>query len=160
MTLHTDTAPLETGFDEVIETPTPDNNPFPPSDRAYSLDSADVPLEGGTDPTFGTVRWRTLVNGHADDPKDLVFGIAEFEPGGTLLPHRHRQAEVYFGLEGDGIVTIEGVEHRIAPGVVVYVPGEMEHGTVAGPEGLRFAYGFAEQSFAMIDYRFSAQQIA
>ncbi|MDV4145150.1 MULTISPECIES: cupin domain-containing protein [Shimia] len=157
MTMHTDAAPFEIDFDETFDAPTPDNSPFAPSDRAYSLDSADVPLEGGTDPTFGTVRWRTLVNGHSDDPKDLVFGIAEFEAGGTLLPHRHRQAEIYFGLEGDGVVTIEGVAHRIAAGVVIYVPGEVEHGTVAGPDGLKFAYGFAERSFAEIDYRFSAQ---
>ena len=157
MTLHTDTAPYEIDIDGTLETLTPDNSPFAPSDRAYSLDSADVPLEGGTDPVFGTVRWRTLVNGHSDDPKDIVFGIAEFEAGGTLLPHRHLQAEIYFGLEGEGMVTIEGVEHRIAPGIVIYVPGDAEHSTLAGPGGLKFAYGFAERSFADIEYRFSAQ---
>lgn len=157
MTLHTDTAPFEVNIDETLESLTPDNSPFAPSDRAYALNSADVPLEGGTDPAFGTVRWRTLVNGHSDDPKDIVFGIAEFEAHGTLLPHRHRQAEIYFGLEGDGVVTIEGIDHRIAPGIVIYVPGDAEHSTLAGPEGLKFAYGFAERSFAEIDYRFSAQ---
>jgi hypothetical protein len=36
------------------------------------------------------------------------------------------------------------------------VPGNAEHGVVAGVDGLRFAYGFAEPAFGSIEYRFSA----
>ncbi|MEQ9694362.1 cupin domain-containing protein [Shimia sp. SDUM112013] len=134
-----------------------DNIPAEPSSTAFSLDAANVPLEGGTDPAYGTVRWRTLINGNSDAPKEFVLGIAEFDPHGMLHPHRHDAAEFYFGLEGRGTVTIDGIPHEIAPGVAIYVPANAEHGTVAGPEGLRFSYGFAESSFADITYRFSAQ---
>ena len=41
-------------------------------------------------------------------------------------------------------------------GVAIYVPANAEHDTKAGPEGLRFAYGFAAASFEQITYRFSA----
>lgn len=133
-----------------------DNISTEPSSTAFSLDAANVPLEGGTDPTFGTVRWRTLINGNSDSPKEFVLGITEFEPHGTLLPHRHDAAEFYFGLEGSGIVTIDGTPHEMRPGVALYVPADAEHDTVAGPDGLRFSYGFAEASFADIHYRFSA----
>lgn len=121
-----------------------------------SVDAAQVPLSGGTDPAYGEVRWRTLINGTPETPRDLVFGIAEFGPGDRLLPHRHTPAELYFGLEGTGTVTIDGVPHHIGPGVAIYVPGDAEHGTVAGPDGLRFAYGFASQAFEHIEYRFTA----
>jgi quercetin dioxygenase-like cupin family protein len=133
-----------------------DNSPEAPSERAFTVNSANVPTEGGTDPVFGTVTWKTLISGDKTNSSEFVLGIAEFGPGGTLNPHVHAPAEFYLGLTGSGIVTIDGVAHEIAPGVAVYVPGNAEHGTVAGPEGLRFAYGFAEAAFTGIEYIFSS----
>ena len=90
----------------------------------------------------------------------MVMGVAEFGPEGTLLPHRHSPAEVYFGLEGAGVVTIDGVAHALTPGMALYIPEDAEHDTVAGPEGLRFLYVFPRDRFADVEYRFSAAQMA
>ena len=100
------------------------------------VDAAQVPLSGGTDPSYGEVRWRTLINSCSEKSRDMVLGIAEFEPHGRLLPHRHDPAEFYFGLEGSGTVTIDGNAHEIRPGVAIYVPAGAEHGTQAGEDGL------------------------
>jgi len=132
----------------------PANVPDAPGE-GFAIDVADRPLEGGDTPEFGTVRWRTLVCGDMTPSSGMVLGIAEFEPAGTLALHRHAPAEVYFGLEGAGLVTIEGAVHEIRPGVAVYIPPEAEHGVVAGPAGLRFAYTFPTARFAEVDYRFS-----
>ncbi len=134
----------------------PANLAVPPG-AGFAIDSADVPLEGGEDATFGTVRWRTLVCADRTPSSGVVLGVAEFGPGDTLEPHRHGPAEVYFGLSGRGVVTIAGVAHEIRPGVAVYIPAETEHGTVAGPEGLRFAYTFPTARFAEVDYRFTGR---
>lgn len=117
-----------------------------------------APLEGGEDPAFGTVRWRTLFDGDRTATASMVLGVAEFGPEGTLLPHRHGPSEIYFGLAGSGTVTIDGVAHDIAPGVALYIPADAEHDTVAGAEGLRFLYVFPRDRFAEVDYRFSGQQ--
>jgi quercetin dioxygenase-like cupin family protein len=147
---------LDMPFDTAgLAHPEADNSPHPPSGTAFSVSAATVAVEGG-DPTYGTVTWRTLINGAENAPKEFVLGIAEFGPHGTLLPHRHDPAEFYLGIEGSGIVTIDGNAHVIAAGVAIYVPGNAEHGVVAGVEGLRFAYGFAEPAFGSIEYRFSA----
>ena len=114
-----------------------------------------APLEGGSDPAFGSVRWRTLFDRDRTGTTDMVVGVAEFGPHGTLLPHRHGPSEVYFGLSGSGVVTIDGVPHDIAPGIALYIPRDAEHGTLAGPEGLRFLYVFPRDGFADIEYRFS-----
>jgi quercetin dioxygenase-like cupin family protein len=114
-----------------------------------------APLEGGDDPAFGTVRWRTLFCGDKTATQSMVMGVAEFGPEGTLLPHRHGPSEIYFGLAGSGTVTIDGVAHDLQPGTALYIPEEVEHGTVAGPEGLRFLYVFPRDRFAEVDYRFS-----
>lgn len=119
------------------------------------LEAAEQPLEGGEDPAFGTVRWRTLFCGDRTQTGGVVMGIAEFAPGGTLLPHRHAPAEVYFGLEGAAIVTVDGVPNPMGPGTALYVPGDAEHGTVAGPEGFRMLYVFPRDRFSEVEYRFS-----
>lgn len=128
-----------------------------PSARAFTVDAAAAVSEGGTDPAFGTVTWKTLISGERTATKEFVLGIAEFGPSGTLCPHRHEPAEFYLGLSGSGTVTIDGVDHRIAPGVAVYVPGNAEHATLAGPDGLRLAYGFAEAAFSGIKYNFTSR---
>jgi quercetin dioxygenase-like cupin family protein len=123
---------------------------------AVVANAQETPLEGGEDPAFGTVRWRTLFSGDRTPTRGMVLGIAEFGPFGTLLPHRHGPAEIYFGLSGAGVVTIDGVPHPLRPEVALYVPEDAEHGTVAGPEGLRFLYVFPRDSFADVEYRFSS----
>ena len=136
------------------------NLPHAPQDNLLVVDAAQVPLSGGTDAAYGEVRWRTLINSCSEKSRDMVLGIAEFEPHGRLLKHRHDPAEFYLGLEGSGIVTIDGTPHEMRPGVAIYVPANAEHDTQAGPDGLRFAYGFAEASFEQITYRFSAHNQA
>lgn len=143
---------LHTGFDML---PVADNSPFAPTSRAYSTDAAVTAIEGGTDPVFGTVRWRTLINGNDSKRSEFVLGIAEFDPHGTLHLHRHSPAEYYLGLDGDGVVTIDGTQYRIAAGIAIYIPGNAEHGVIAGENGLRFTYGFAENAFEEVEYRFS-----
>jgi quercetin dioxygenase-like cupin family protein len=119
------------------------------------LEAADQPLEGGVDPAFGTVRWRTLFCGDRTQTGGVVMGIAEFAPGGTLLPHRHSPAEVYFGLDGAAVVTVDGVPNPMGPGTALYIPGDAEHGTVAGPDGFRMLYVFPRDRFSEVEYRFS-----
>lgn len=122
---------------------------------AVRVDLAALPLEGGDDPAFGTVRWRTLFCADRTATGGVVMGIADFGPGGTLLPHRHSPAEVYFGLEGAAVVTVDGVAQAMAPGVALFIPGDAEHGTVAGPEGFRMLYVFPKDRFSEVEYRFS-----
>ncbi len=134
----------------------PANLPVAPG-AGFAIIAEAVPLEGGDDPAFGTVRWRTLLCADRTPSSGVVLGVAEFGPGDTLLPHRHGPAEVYFGLAGGGTVTIEGVAHEIAAGVAVFIPAEAEHDVVAGPAGLRFAYTFPTGRFAEVDYRFTSR---
>ncbi|MGH1452614.1 MAG: cupin domain-containing protein [Paracoccaceae bacterium] len=139
---------------------TSEQSPLAPSSVAFSVDTATLPQEGGSGSefgaNFGSVMWRTLVCADRTPSSDMVMGLAEFDAGGTLLPHRHLPAEVYYGVEGSGTVTIDGIAHKIAPGIAVFVPSNAEHGTVAGPEGLKFVYVFPNARFAEVDYRFSA----
>ncbi len=147
-----DITTLATDFGDTEQLNQASNLPHAP----LVVDAAQVPVSSGAEAGFGEVRWRTLINSCPERSRDMVLGIAEFEPHGRLFPHRHDPAEFYLGLEGSGTVTIDGTPHELRPGVAIYVPENAEHDTQAGPDGLRFAYGFAEASFEQIAYRFSA----
>jgi quercetin dioxygenase-like cupin family protein len=132
-----------------------DNNPTAPMQVGFTTDLAELPHEGGVDPAFGTITWRTLISGENGRSDGVVLGVATCGPNGCLHLHRHDPAEFYLGLSGSGTVTIDGVAHEIRQGIAVYIPGNAEHGVVARAEGLSFVYGFGEKTFSAIEYRFS-----
>jgi quercetin dioxygenase-like cupin family protein len=123
--------------------------------QAFAVDLNDRPDEGEGDESSGKLTWKTLISSDRTPSAEVIFGVATFPPGGHLKLHRHQQAEFYFGLEGEGVVTIEGKNFRIAEGISIFIPGSAEHGVLAGEQGLRIAYGFAGDSYADIVYEMS-----
>jgi mannose-6-phosphate isomerase-like protein (cupin superfamily) len=105
----------------------------------------------------GIVAWRTLLSGDRSPSAGLTVGIAEIEPGashdGAL--HQHAEHEAYYFIAGHGAVHLDGVEHGVEPGSVVFVPGGTEHFVRnTGTEELRFLYVFAADRFSDVVYRF------
>jgi mannose-6-phosphate isomerase-like protein (cupin superfamily) len=44
-------------------------------------------------------------------------------------PHYHRRGtELYYVLEGDGVVVLDGVEHAVRRGSIVHIPPGVVHG--------------------------------
>lgn len=128
--------------------------------RAFTKSPTDVPLEGGPDPIHGNVTWHTLISGDRTPSRDMVLGIAHLDPGGWLGLHRHEPPEFYLGLSGEGTASVDGQSFRIAAGIALFIPGNAEHGIIAGPEGCSFAYGFAVGSFSDVVYRYSGDSHA
>lgn len=63
---------------------------------------------------------------------DLRYSLAHavVKPGQTTAPHRIRNSEVYYILEGEGIMTIDGETEKVHPGQAIYIP----------PRGRQFIY--------------------
>lgn len=123
---------------------------------AIAVDQSTLPDERWDDPARGSIRFRTLFSAPATDTADLTCGVAIMAAGDTFALHSHPQAEVYFGIEGEGEVLIDGVPHRLAPGVALYIPGGAVHGIPVAEGPLRWFYAFAASSFADIRYSFVA----
>jgi quercetin dioxygenase-like cupin family protein len=120
------------------------------------IHAADQPKDGWDDPVKGRVGWRTLFSGDRSPTNAITAGLAELDPGGWLGLHRHVPAEIYYVLEGTGILTLEGIEHQVGPGMAVFIPGDAEHGLRnQGETLLRFVYVFPTDSFSEVEYRFS-----
>src|SRR3712207_1892628 len=111
--------------------------------RPLVVREEDVGRDGWDDPQKGRVAWRTLFSGDLTATEALTCGVAELERDGWLGLHRHDPAEIYYVLQGRGIVTLEGTEHAVSRGSAVFIPGGAEHGIHnTGPEKLRFLYPF------------------
>ncbi|KAB8075130.1 RmlC-like cupin [Aspergillus leporis] len=85
-------------------------------------------LESFEDPSRGEVSWRTLFTRPKTLTSDLSAGIAVcHRKSGYLCSHHHAQAEIYYVLEGRGVVTIDGVHYNVKKESVVFIPGDVEH---------------------------------
>jgi quercetin dioxygenase-like cupin family protein len=118
------------------------------------VDAADLPDERWDDPARGSIRFRTLVSAPQTDSDKIVCGVAMMAAGETFPLHSHPQPEVYFGLEGDGEVLIDGVPYHLGPGVALYIPGGAVHGVPLATAPLKWFYTFAADRFADIEYTF------
>lgn len=114
-----------------------------------------LPMEGGTDLSVGNVQWRTLISNDRTPSNDIVLGIAEFPPNGTLHLHRHIPPEFYLCQSGSGMASVNDQEFELTPGTVVFIPGGTEHGVIAGSDGLILVYGFSQNAFSNIEYTFT-----
>jgi mannose-6-phosphate isomerase-like protein (cupin superfamily) len=110
-------------------------------------------------PSNNNVSWHTLISAPQTNTTDLSAGIATCPPqAGRLCPHRHEQAEIYYILDGEGDMTVDGVTTRVQAGCTVFIPRNAEHGIVNTGNGvLRWFYVFAVGSFGDIVYRFSEE---
>jgi quercetin dioxygenase-like cupin family protein len=103
----------------------------------------------------GEAEWKTLISGDLTRSAALTMGVARIPPGGSLPMHRHEQAEAYLVLDGTGVVTIGASARTVHEGVAVFIPGNARHCVRAtGESDLRFAYVFAADSFADVEYVF------
>jgi mannose-6-phosphate isomerase-like protein (cupin superfamily) len=58
------------------------------------------------------------------EPLDVGYSLAHavVKPGQKTLPHRLKSAEVYYVLEGRGLMSIDGERAEVGPGQAVYIP--------------------------------------
>ena len=77
----------------------------------------------------------------AKEPLDIAYSLARAEvgPGGKTLPHCLKSAEVYFVLEGRGLMHIGNEQAEVEAEEVVYIPpGQVQFIENLGPGRLAF----------------------
>ncbi len=83
---------------------------------------------------------RELVQPHKV-PLELRYSLAHavVKPGATTLLHRLATSEVYYILDGHGLMHISGESARVTPGQAVYIPpGASQQITNTGAADLLF----------------------
>jgi mannose-6-phosphate isomerase-like protein (cupin superfamily) len=75
-----------------------------------------------------TCGWRHRLLSREDAPLGLAAWAHAVDIDGAR-PHYHRRStELYYVLEGEGTVTLDGVEHPVRRGSIVHIPPGVVHG--------------------------------
>jgi Mannose-6-phosphate isomerase len=61
------------------------------------------------------------------ESEDLDVTLLSWSTGGQVEPHVNREVDVlWIGLEGEGVVTIDGAAHPLRPGAALLIPKHSE----------------------------------
>ncbi len=103
-----------------------------PPPRASAQDAAPSPIlirhEGHTPRERSACGWRDRLISREDAPLDPAAWAHAVDIDGAR-PHYHlRSTELYYVLEGDGTVTLNGAAHAVSRGSLVHIPPGVIHG--------------------------------
>ena len=72
---------------------------------------------------------KMLVHPSNADTRYFDFRISSYQPKGYAEVHVHEVAEnIYYVLQGKGIVELDGKKHLVEPHMVVHIPAGVRHG--------------------------------
>src|ERR1043166_7926711 len=69
-----------------------------------------------------------LASPRTSSAEHLTTTLAVIEPGGEQRIHSHRPEQVYFILEGSGLMTVGGETQRVGLGDCIFIPSGQLHG--------------------------------
>jgi mannose-6-phosphate isomerase-like protein (cupin superfamily) len=69
-----------------------------------------------------------LVSALTCDAENLAITLVEMEPGGVQQLHNHEPEQVYYILEGSGVMTVDDERRSVKAGDCIYFPSFAKHG--------------------------------
>ncbi len=125
-----------------------------PGLNPFKIEEFQVPVEHGDPALDGAwLSWRTLLSADRTPTSEVSAGTCELQPGGELKLHRHPTLEVYYFLEGEGVVRLGTGDIPVKPGSTVSIPRDAPHGIRnTGTTLLKLFYAFPTDSFADVQY--------
>ena len=80
-----------------------------------------------------------LASPRTSSAEHLTTTLAVIQSGGEQRIHSHQPEQVYFILEGNGLMTVGDEMQRVGPGDCVFIPSGQPHGLKNdGDETLRY----------------------
>jgi quercetin dioxygenase-like cupin family protein len=103
----------------------------------------------------GGMTWFSLFDSAITPTEGVALGIAEFPTGCSNTDHWHAQPEIYYILEGEGQLEVDGVAYPVRKGDAIYVPGDALH-TIKNhaTDLLKILYVFPASSLSEVQYKF------
>jgi mannose-6-phosphate isomerase-like protein (cupin superfamily) len=81
---------------------------------------------------FGGALSKALVSEGLVGTRKLDFRISHYQPMAWVEDHVHAtQEQVYFVLDGEGLLTLDGVEHHLGRHEYVWIPPGVRHSFVS-----------------------------
>lgn len=71
---------------------------------------------------------KMLINPENSDTKYFDFRVSITYPYGQIDAHKHEVAEnIYYVLQGNGIIELDGERELVSPGFVIFIPPGVVH---------------------------------
>jgi quercetin dioxygenase-like cupin family protein len=64
-----------------------------------------------------------LISALTCDAENLAITLVEMEPGGVQHVHSHEPEQMYYILEGSGVMTVNDEQRQVQAGDCIYYPG-------------------------------------
>lgn len=93
-----------------------------------STATALVRHEEGSPKERSTCGWRHLLLSRQDRDKGVAAWAHAVDIDGAREHYHKRSTELYYVLEGEGTVSLDGVEHPVRKGSIVHIPPGVVHG--------------------------------
>jgi mannose-6-phosphate isomerase-like protein (cupin superfamily) len=84
--------------------------------------------EGQTPRERSACGWRDRLISREDLPLSPAAWVHAVDIDGAKLHYHKRATELYYVVEGSGIVILDGVEHPVAKGSLIHIPPGVVHG--------------------------------
>jgi quercetin dioxygenase-like cupin family protein len=84
--------------------------------------------EGDSPKERSTCGWRHLLLSRQDQGSGVAAWAHAVDIEGAREHYHKRSTELYYVLEGEGTVTLDGVEHSVRKGSIVHIPPGVVHG--------------------------------
>jgi mannose-6-phosphate isomerase-like protein (cupin superfamily) len=84
--------------------------------------------EGESPRERSTCGWRDRLISHEDRESRPAAWAHAVDIDGARLHYHKRSTELYYVLEGDGVVLLDGEEHPVHKGSIVHIPPGVVHG--------------------------------
>ena len=84
--------------------------------------------EGEVPKERSTCGWRHLLISRQDRESGVAAWAHAVDIDGAREHYHKRSTEIYYVLEGEGAVVLDGVEHSVRKGSIVHIPPGVVHG--------------------------------
>ncbi|MBI4658726.1 MAG: cupin domain-containing protein [Verrucomicrobia bacterium] len=84
--------------------------------------------EGEAPKERSTCGWRHLLISRQDQGLNIAAWAHAVDIDGAREHYHKRSTELYYVLEGEGTVTLDGVDHAVRKGSIVHIPPGVVHG--------------------------------
>jgi quercetin dioxygenase-like cupin family protein len=84
--------------------------------------------EGDSPQERSTCGWRHLLISRQDRDQNVAAWVHAVDIDGARLHYHRGGTELYYVLEGEGTVSLDGVEHPVRKGSLVHIPPGVVHG--------------------------------
>ena len=88
-----------------------------------------------------------LASPRTTSAEHLTTTLAVIQSGGEQRIHSHRPEQVYFILEGNGLMTVGGETQRVGPGDCVFIPSGQPHGLKNDGDGTLRCFSAAASTY-------------